>query len=323
MKNQKTSPSLIFFLIFSLGFFPLMGQETEVEERDYPNKEENAKCIVCHGHKSFYETNEELEETMLRNMYPSLIIDTVKFYDSNHWSFTCFDCHSYDYSEYPHPRITKFEYLPTCLDCHEGDEAVAQYNFEKISEEYEKSHHTQLTDTRYSCWSCHDPHSFKMTVREESDITKVVTHDNSMCLKCHSGVTSADLLMGTGLEPLIATHDWIPSTVNHFRHVRCLECHGDIVDDVMVAHDILPSDQAVNTCAECHSQDSRLLYSLYKYQIEEGEIKKGIFGNLNTSNVYVIGANRSPFLNWMSIIVFAGILLVIMIHVSFRIIKKK
>lgn len=317
-KNRQ----ILLSLILSICFFPLTGQDSEEQEREYPNKEENAQCFICHGNTSFLETSEEMGETIRRNMYPSLIIDTVKYYSADHWSFSCLDCHSYDYRDYPHPRLSKFETIPSCLDCHEGDETVAKYNFEKISEEFNKSHHTKLADTKYTCWSCHDPHGFLMTVRKEKKITNVVAHDNQICLKCHSRITGGDLLMGTGLEPLLISHEWIPETVNHFRHVRCIECHGNMVDDVLVAHDILPSSEAVKSCEECHSRDSRLLHSLYKYQLQEGTIKKGIFGNKEQSNLYVIGSNRTPIMNWVSIIIFGGILFFIMVHAIIRIINK-
>lgn len=318
--KQKTSLLLSLFLF--MLFFSLYGQDTKTEEREYPNREDNAKCFACHGHKSFLETSKESGETIIRNMYPCLIIDTVRFYESNHWSFGCLDCHSYDYLDYPHLRESKFEYIPTCLDCHEGDEAVEKYHFEKIAEEYEKSYHTTLTNTKYSCWSCHDPHGFRMEVRKEKMITKVVANDNAMCLKCHSGVTAPELLLGTGLEPLIATHNWLPETVNHFRNVRCIECHADLVDDVLVAHDILPARQAVKTCAECHSSDSRLLYSLYKYEIQSGRMKKGWFGSMVSTDSYVIGANRNPLLNWISLVIFGGVIFIVLVHITIRIIKK-
>ena len=313
---------IIFLLLLSVCLIPVFGQDSETEEREYYNKEDNALCLICHGNDYFTETNEEFGETIIRKMYLGLKIDSVKFYEANHWSFMCTDCHSYDYTEYPHPRATKFEYMATCMDCHDGDENVAKYNFEQVVEEYEKSHHTKLVNTNYSCWSCHDPHGFRMKVREEPLLSKLVTHDNSMCLKCHSGTTSSDLLLGTGLENIIETHDWLPNTTNHFRHVRCIECHGDIVDSVLVAHDILPKEDAIKGCAECHSSDSRLLYSLYKYEIQIGRMKKGFLGSMVSSDSYVIGANRTPVFNWISLFLFAGVIFVILVHVSFRIIKK-
>lgn len=321
MKTKQTKP-FIAILLLGISFLGLNAQEADSVQREYPNREDNAKCFVCHGHTYFHETSQESGETITRKMFIGLIIDTVRFYESNHWSFACLDCHSYDYRDYPHPRQTKFEYMVTCMDCHDGDDAVAQYNFPKIAEEYEKSHHTKLADTHYSCWSCHDPHSFRLEMRKEMQITKVVVNDNAMCLKCHSGTTSTDLLLGTGLDPIIATHAWLPETEKHFRNVRCIECHGDIVDDILVAHDILPASEAVNTCAECHSSDSRLLYSLYKYQIQEGRMQKGFFGSMTTSDSYVIGMARNKALNWLSLLIFGGVLFGVFVHALIRIIRK-
>ncbi|MFC2121220.1 hypothetical protein ACFLTI_06470 [Bacteroidota bacterium] len=299
---------------------PVSGQETE--EREYYNKENNALCLKCHGNKHFTQTNEESEETLLRMMYQELIIDTVKYYDSNHWSFSCTDCHSSDYEEYPHPVAAKFEYMYACMDCHEGDDNVAKYNFEQISEEYDKSHHTKLPDIKYSCWSCHDPHGFRMKMREETVLSKLVAHDNAMCVKCHNSNATSNILLGTGIDNIIEAHDWLPNATNHFKSVRCLECHAKIVDSVLVAHDILPKESAIRGCAECHSSDSRLLYSLYKYEIQSGRMKKGWLGSMVSSDSYVIGANRTPVFNWVSLIVFAGVIFIVLIHITFRIIKK-
>ena len=199
---------------------------------------------------------------------------------------------------------------------------MEKYNFDAIVEEYNKSHHTHIPNHPYSCWSCHDPHTFRMEVRTDDPITTIVSNDNGMCLHCHSQVTSADVMLGISIDTLMVTHSWLPGTENHLRHVRCLECHAEIRDDVMVAHNILPKEQAVNTCDQCHSSDSRLFYTLYKYKIEQGEIKRGFLGAMATSDSFVIGANRHSRLNWISLIMFGGLLFFVMVHVFFRIIKK-
>ena len=311
------------FSVVLLALPVLLLSQEATEEREYPNREDNATCFRCHGNQYFEVTSEELGETKIREMFSGARIDSTKFYESNHWSFSCLDCHAYTYTEYPHPREAMFEYMMTCMDCHDGDDNVEQYNFPQIVEEYEKSHHTKLTNTNYSCWSCHDPHSFKLEVRKQDLISKVVLNDNAMCLQCHSGATATDLILGSGLDPIVATHDWLPDTENHFKHVRCIECHGDLVEGVLVAHDILPAKEAVKTCSECHSADSRLLHSLYLYQIEQGRMEKGFFGGLTTSDSYVIGANKHPILNWISLLIFAGVVLIVLTHGVIRIVIKK
>lgn len=309
-----------FLLCLAVGSF---SQETGEEEREYPNREDNADCFLCHGNQYFEEHNEDMGETLIREMYTGLRIDSTKFYESNHWSFSCLDCHSYSYRDYPHPTEARFEYMLTCMDCHDGDDMVAQYNFPQIVEEYEKSHHTKLTNTNYSCWSCHDPHSFKLEVRTQELISKVVLNDNSMCLQCHSGATASDLILGSGLDPIVETHDWLPKTEHHFKNVRCIECHGNLSEGILVAHDILVAKDAIRSCAECHSTDSRLLHSLYLYQIQEGRMKKGLLGGLTTSDSYVIGANKHPVLNWISLLIFGGVLLIVLIHGVIRFIIRK
>ena len=312
----------LFLLVFLAGGF-LCGyaQEEETEEREYYNKEDNSVCFRCHGNQYFDIYSEELDEHRTRKMFKGLVIDSVKYYDSDHWSFACTDCHSYNYRDYPHLDELHYEVLPGCEDCHSGDDAMAKYNFDGIVEEYNKSHHTRLPDHPYSCWSCHDPHTFKMEVRTEKLIATVVAHDNGMCLHCHSAVTSAEVMLGISLDPLMETHSWLPGTENHLRNVRCLECHAEIRDDVLVAHNILPKEQAVKTCHECHSSDSRLLSTLYKYQIDEGIIKRGFFGDLG-GNSRVFGTNSHSKLNLISLILFGAVLAFFMTHALIRIIKK-
>ena len=313
----------ILFVIFLSGGISLaFGQIVPMEEREYYNKEDNAKCFRCHASQYFEEYSEELEETRTRKMFKGLIIDSTAYYQSNHWSFSCTDCHSYDYYEYPHADELHFEVLPGCEDCHGGDPAMEKYSFDAIVEEYNKSYHTQIPDHPYSCWSCHDPHTFRLELRTGDPITTIVSNDNGMCLHCHSQVTSADVMLGISIDPLMETHSWLPGTENHLKNVRCLECHAEIRDDVMVAHNILPKEQAVNTCDECHSSESRLYYTLYKYKIEQGEIERGFFGAMGTGENFIIGASRHSRLNWISLIIFGGLLFVVFVHVFFRIIKK-
>jgi hypothetical protein len=90
----------------------------------------------------------------------------------------------------------------------------------------------------------------------------------------------------------------------------------------MVAHNIVPKEQAVNTCEECHSSDSRLLHTLYKYQIQEGRIERGIFGALTTGETFVIGSNRNELLNLLSLIIMGAMILFFAGHAVLRIILK-
>ncbi len=323
IKNLKH----LLLLVLLAGMAPFAyaqdeAKEEEPEERVYYNKEDNATCFKCHGNPFFEEYNEEADEYLTRKMFKGLIIDSVKYYESNHWSFTCTDCHSYDYNTTPHPTSLHFETMAGCEDCHGGDEAMEKYNFDGIVEEYNKSHHTRLPNYPYTCWSCHEPHSFKMEVRTERSLTQVVANDNGMCLQCHGMVGYAEIMMGVTLDPMMEIHSWLPGAENHLRSVRCLDCHAEVREDVVVAHNILPKEEAINSCEECHSSDSRLLHTLYKYRIQEGRMEKGVFGAMSTGEIFVIGSNRNKKLNVLSLIIFAGLGFFVMVHVFFRIIKK-
>jgi hypothetical protein len=90
-----------------------------------------------------------------------------------------------------------------------------------------------------------------------------------------------------------------------------------------VAHKILLKDKAVKKCVECHSQNSILLASLYKYQVQEKREKQGYFNAAILTETYVIGANRNKFLNMASLGIFGLVVIGIMIHAVLRKIHSK
>ena len=90
----------------------------------------------------------------------------------------------------------------------------------------------------------------------------------------------------------------------------------------MISHNIMPKENAVKRCVECHTADSRLKASLYKYQNLQSRSENGMMGNILSNESYVIGAYRNPLLNWGSILIFCVVLLGVSVHIIFRIIKK-
>ncbi len=93
-------------------------------------------------------------------------------------------------------------------------------------------------------------------------------------------------------DPNIGKHDWLPNQPNHFKHVRCIECHAEQNDSLMVSHNIQPKSKAVKKCQECHSTNSKLMASLYKYQLQS----KGRFRLNNEAfkqNPVLIGGKRN------------------------------
>jgi Zn finger protein HypA/HybF involved in hydrogenase expression len=84
------------------------SQDT-VTEREYIYAEDNQQCLKCHGHKTYYFLNEGLGRKIKERMNPYFVIDSAEFYQSNHWNFSCTDCHSMDYRTFPHAGGLRME----------------------------------------------------------------------------------------------------------------------------------------------------------------------------------------------------------------------
>jgi hypothetical protein len=283
---------------------------------------DNENCFKCHGQGKYEYTNETLKKQVRELMCSDRIIGREEFYKSNHRNFKCTDCHSEQYATFPHPGELRMEQKFNCLDCHGGDEKYAQYHFEAIDSEYMQSTHYKLQEDGFSCWSCHNPHTYRINVRNSQNIKETISYDNSICLKCHSNFDRFQLLTDRKEINLLKTHEWLPNQAVHFQNVRCIECHTKINDNILVSHLIRPKEEAVRRCNECHSQNSILMATLYKFQSKEKR-SAGFFNGAILNESYVIGANRNEFLNILSLGIFIILLCVIGIHIAFRLKKRK
>jgi uncharacterized protein with PIN domain len=276
--------------------------------------EDNEACLKCHGELKFTLYDSVSGRTIAEQMCPNRLIDRDEFYSAQHKSFSCTDCHSYDYNEFPHKIQTRAEEQLQCMDCHGYDETFAHYHFEEIEAEVQESIH----NSDFTCWKCHNPHSYKAFMRNADDLEEAVLYDNNMCLRCHSNFNRFMLLSDRDEINILETHEWLPNQEDHFRNIRCIECHTEINDSILIAHKILPKEQAVENCTECHSRDSRLLHTLYKFQSQK-ERDAGLINGVILNNSFVIGANQNVFLNWLSFIFFGLLLVAISIHIILRI----
>jgi len=276
--------------------------------------EDNEACLKCHGELKFTLYDSVSGRTIAEQMCPNRLIDRDEFYSAQHKSFSCTDCHSYDYNEFPHKIQTRAEEQLQCMDCHGYDETFAHYHFEEIEAEVQESIH----NSDFTCWKCHNPHSYKAFMRNADDLEEAVLYDNNMCLRCHSNFNRFMLLSDRNEINILETHEWLPNQEDHFRNIRCIECHTEINDSILIAHKILPKEQAVENCTECHSRDSRLLHTLYKFQSQK-ERDAGLINGVILNNSFVIGANQNVFLNWLSFIFFGLLLVAISIHIILRI----
>ena len=287
-----------------------------------PFFEDNERCFICHGQGRYEYTNKTLGRQVKALMYSERMVNREKFYNSNHKSFSCTDCHSEEYTTFPHSGELRMEQKYNCIDCHGGDEKFAQYHFEEIEAEYQESTHFKLEEYGFSCWSCHDPHTYRINIRNSENLKETILYDNSICLSCHANFDHFQLLTEREEINILKTHEWLPNQAIHFKNVRCIECHTKINDSILVAHLIKPNEEAVRLCNECHSQNSILMATLYKFQSKE-QRKSGFFNGIILNESYVIGANRNEYLNIISLIIFVVMLLIIGVHIAFRIIKKK
>lgn len=283
---------------------------------------ENYNCLKCHGQSVVSFVNSQTRRMVKQELCDNYIIDSVSFYLSDHGTFKCTDCHAPEYDSFPHQGNLRFQSMWTCLDCHGNDDKYASYYFERIDSEYTSSVHN-LKDGAFSCWKCHDPHSYKTTARKNKNFEKVVAYDNLICLKCHGNQSKLNLLTDRDSLVYLQHHDWLPEHQLHFKKVRCIECHTQLTEKPMISHTILNKKLALRNCDECHSKNSILMASLYRYEVPKNRKRFGFLNGQIVKNYYVIGATRNYFLNITSLIIFGFVLLGIAIHIILRIIFKK
>lgn len=310
-------------LLILFGSFILLLPVQPVISQDFENKAENVKCLKCHGQSIYQYYNDWIEQDVKKMMHPNYVIDSVAYYKGVHNQFYCTDCHSSDYEEFPHAGELRYEPIYTCIDCHGGDENFAQFKFEIIEEEFLSSVHSSDSIEGFSCWNCHDPHSFKLNVRTGEKIVDIVAYANNICFSCHTDLNKFQLLSDNDQSGLVAKHDWLPNQSLHFKKVRCIECHSQVHDSLLVAHKVMPATQSVRKCSECHSKNTMLLSTLYKHQVIESRREKGFINATILNESYVIGASRNYWLNLISIVIFGLTLGGIVIHGMLRIKTRK
>ena len=322
--NTRIAILLIFVSHFSVRAAAFTGIQTDSLAADTtafvsPYEEDNQRCFKCHGQARYEYSNEKLGKNVRALMSNERLIRKEDFYRSNHKSFSCTDCHSAEYVNFPHSGELRMEPKLNCIDCHGGDET---YHFDAIAEEYTKSTHFKLEEEGFSCYSCHDPHTYRISKRNTANLRETIAYDNAICLSCHSDYNKFQVLTDRAEINILQKHDWLPNQAAHMSSVRCIECHTQINENIPVAHLIKPETEAVKRCNECHSQNSMLMASLYKFESKEKR-KDGFFNGIILNQSYVIGANRNEYLNLLSLLIFGGMLVVIGVHIFFRIRKEK
>lgn len=284
---------LLWFLLINVGQLSAASENS------------NQTCLRCHSMKTLSYRDS------VTNSIVSLYVDSVQFNNSNHGELSCTDCHDNDgFRRYPHSVAAKSEKL-YCTDCHESSE-FEQFKFKQRETEFNQSIHHKKLGSKFTCFNCHDPHTFKTTAHDRN-IKNMVRKDNEICLSCHASPIQLTNLTDQPPKDLLIAHNWLPNTQLHWQSVRCLECHTPPNSDIY-SHDILSANQAVKKCEECHTQNSILFSKLYRFKTAESRQKIGFLKTLMYNTPYVIGMTKDPLIDQISIIIFILLVLGISVH---------
>jgi hypothetical protein len=285
-------------------------------ETDSVASPSNAYCFRCHGMGTLSYRDRESGAIV------SLQISELQYRTSNHQRLRCVACHRGGFEVYPHPDKARAEHL-YCTDCHKQDEKLKPFHFLKIEREFEKSVHSQKKLEPFNCFSCHDPHQFlasRSVLDDEPEegkhlhreVLAAVAYANNICTECHDSPVRL-LNLDPGSPPnFLTAHEWLPSPELHWKKVRCIDCH--LAQDDEMLHRILPAEQALKACRECHSRNSLLLGKLYLYSAQQDRERYGFINSVVMNDAYIIGMTRNTLLERISFILMGLTLLAIAAH---------
>lgn len=301
---MKTANIILLFILLTINLFP-----------DQNSKVENEKCLKCHSWSTLGYKDKET------GLLINLSVNPENYYSSNHRNLSCTDCHSKEFSTFPHSSKLKEESL-YCLDCHADKKELFKYSFKEIEHDFKDSIHYKKFGNKFTCFNCHEPHTFKVNARVNNQISKTVLYDNHICLDCHNNSEKIEAISKKVVPTLNSSHEWLPHLELHWTNVRCIDCHATGTT-AGVPHDILPKDKAVKDCVNCHSENSILLQTLYKFRSLQQRNEEGFINATILNNSYVIGATRNYYLNLFSFIIFGLTLIALGIHSYLRVKSKK
>lgn len=295
--------------LFVLLAIPLLGQAQggPVSEGDTVEY-----CLRCHGMQTM-----EPMETLGRA--PSQAVDANAFAASVHGDKSCVFCH-FGFNAFPHSQKAVARRKPQCSSCHRGGK-YESWGFPAIKEEFDASVHKTALGDAFTCFACHNPHTFDPS-RDHRSIPLTVAYSNAICMQCHQDRERMITRFAQATAPLEATHAFLPNRDLHWRAVRCIDCHTG-PNQRMVSHKILPKTEAVRNCVECHTQESRLLSKLYLHRVQEERQAAGFLNSVILNDAYVVGMTRNRYLDAASIVLAAVTFLGIALHALGRFLARR
>ncbi len=282
--HAKVTCLVFLFLFSSVGIGSVLKAKNVKRETEY--------CQRCHGMETLAYRNHITGQTV------DLYVDLQQYRQSNHRELECTTCHSTDFRHYPHPDAVKAEQL-YCTDCHQDDHKFLSFRFPQIEQEVKRSVHISRFPQQFTCFSCHNPHLFKVSHVGES-IAEVVRYANGICLSCHASLINP-WIGNQRMPELAVSHGWLPYRILHWRSIRCVECHT--TGETRFSHDILSVERSAKNCVDCHSKQATLLTSLYKYRSKENRSKKDWFNKVAFNQAYIIGMSRNETVDHWSLVI--------------------
>lgn len=282
-KKKIIAPLLTAIFGLFLTSNTLEAKEATV---DYPG---DSYCMRCHGMKTIGYQDPKTGQLV------DLFIDQKSLPHSSHGEQKCESCHKGDFEEYPHD-IARDKQANSCPDCHQDKPELRKYRFDKITVQFNKSVHKQKQLADFTCYTCHDLHSWQIGKVAEKT-SELVARSNRGCLKCHS---TTENIQGATVT-ISKNHSWLPATGLHMDNIRCVECHTPRPGSII--HAIEPARRAEKNCESCHSKDSILLTKLYKYRISQHERSAGFINGVVLNDTYIIGMTRHPLLDMLGVMI--------------------
>ena len=225
--------------------------------------------------------------------------------DGNANAAVCVDCHGahkLQKASNPEAKIHRSNVHNLCGDCHT-----------QITSEYTESVHGAALERGIkdvpTCTHCHGEHNIHAQPDVPHDVfskngmnfDKIVGSQMIWCVNCHS---DDSLMAKYNLLTIKAGHDWLPVPEEHWKTVRCVDCHSSY-EPPNLSHKILTKEKTIKKCEECHSQSSKLMSKLYIHEKEQSRNKYGFVNGTLLSDAYVVGTTRNVYLDTLSMILFS------------------
>jgi hypothetical protein len=276
-------------------------------------KNQEQLCLTCHLNDKTHPT--QFSKTLID--YDNSV-HGMAIKGGNVKAAICTDCHGVhdlEKSKSPNSKISKTNVSYVCGQCHKD-----------IAIEYKNSVHGIALDAGVdeapTCTYCHGEHNInpvidvpvKMFTNNMIHPEAAVKTQMIHCVKCHS---DDEMMKKFGLQTFMKAHEFLPALGKHNETVRCIDCHSSYEPHTH-GHDLLPPENVIKKCEQCHSKNSALMAKLYKHEKSQSREKYGFINGTILSDAYVVGTTRNVLLDSILIGLFGLVIVGIIVHFFMR-----